>query len=47
MELITTITERLAEHIEGLRLSAQTRSALMDTEALYSIIARINSADQL
>jgi GAF domain-containing protein/HAMP domain-containing protein len=44
MELITTITERLAEHIEGLRLSAQTRSALMDTEALYSIIARINSA---
>jgi GAF domain-containing protein/HAMP domain-containing protein len=44
MELIKTITERLAEHIDALRLSAQTRSALMDTEALYSIIARINSA---
>jgi GAF domain-containing protein len=44
IELIATITERLAEHIEGLRLSAQTRSALMDTEALYSIIARINSS---
>lgn len=44
MELIKTITDRLAEHIEGLRLSAQTRSALMDTEALYSIIARVNSA---
>ena len=44
MELISQITQRLAEHIEGLRLSAQTRSALMDTEALYSIIARINSA---
>jgi GAF domain-containing protein/HAMP domain-containing protein len=45
MELITTITERLAEHIESLRLSSQTRSALMDTEALYAIIARINSAN--
>jgi len=44
MELIATVTDRLAEHIEALRLSAQTRSALMDTEALYSIIARINSA---
>jgi GAF domain-containing protein/HAMP domain-containing protein len=44
VDLIATITERLAEHIESLRLSAQTRSALMDTEALYAIIARINSA---
>jgi GAF domain-containing protein/HAMP domain-containing protein len=45
VELIATITNRLAEHIESLRLSAQTHSALMDTEALYSIIARINSAE--
>jgi GAF domain-containing protein/HAMP domain-containing protein len=45
LEMISVITERLAEHIEGIRLSAQTRSALMDTEALYSIIASINSAN--
>lgn len=44
LDFIREITERLSAHVENLRLTAQTQSALLETEALYSIIARINSA---
>lgn len=44
-ELIHTVSERLSEHLETLRLSEQTRRALAETEVLYYIIAEINEAE--
>ncbi len=42
--IMQTIADRLAVHIENLRLSAQTQQALSETEMLYAIIAKINAA---
>lgn len=44
LELINAIAERLVEHIEGLRLSAQTQAALAQTDALYGISHSLNEA---
>jgi GAF domain-containing protein len=43
-ELVETVAERLSVHLDNLRLAEQTRVALMETEALYGIIAEINEA---
>jgi len=42
--ILHTIADRLAAHIENLRLSTQTQQALGETEMLYAIIAKINAA---
>ena len=44
---LQTIADRLSNHVENLRLSAQTRSALTETSALYEGSARILSAGNL
>jgi len=44
VDLIRNVADRLSTHIESLRLSAQTRSALIETETLYNIIAEMNAA---
>jgi len=44
LELIQVISDRLTAHIENLRLSAQTQQALQETEVLYGMISRMNSA---
>jgi GAF domain-containing protein len=42
--LIQTIMDRLTAHIENLRLTTQTQKALKETETLYEIISKLNSA---
>jgi GAF domain-containing protein/HAMP domain-containing protein len=44
IQLIQIISERLADHVENLRLSAQTEKSLQETESLYAIISRLNAA---
>jgi len=51
-KLISSVVERLSEHVENLRLSAQTQNALAVTEStlnetktLYDIIAELNAAE--
>jgi len=51
-ELISSVVERLSEHVENLRLSEQTQNALAVTEStlnetktLYDIIAELNAAE--
>jgi len=44
LAIMQTITDRLAVHVENLRLSTQTQQALSETETLYTIIAKINAA---
>ena len=44
LDLIRTINQRLAAHIENLRLSERTERALSETEALYSITSELNAA---
>ena len=46
-DLIHIITERLSSHLEGLRLAEQREQALSETEALYSISARLSTAQTL
>ncbi len=46
-DLIHTITDRLSTHLEGLRLAEQREQALSETETLYSISARLSTAQTL
>lgn len=39
--LLQTVAERLGEHLEALRLAAQTEKALADTEALYAASEKV------
>jgi GAF domain-containing protein len=43
-ELISAVASQLSEHIENLRLTEQTQSALNETETLYQASAELNSA---
>jgi GAF domain-containing protein len=48
--MLSTVAERLSEHIESLRLSEQTRSALAATDALYAGsegVVRAGTSDQV
>jgi GAF domain-containing protein len=43
-EFVRTISENLSAHLENLRLSEQTQSALAETNTLYNIISQLNAA---
>jgi GAF domain-containing protein len=43
-EFVRTISENLSAHLENLRLSEQTQSALAETNTLYNIISELNAA---
>lgn len=43
-QMITAVAEQLSTHIESLRLTEQTETALAETETLYQIGTRLNSA---
>ncbi len=45
--LVNVIGDRLATHLEGLRLAAQREQALSETELLYRISARLSTAQTL
>ncbi len=46
-QLLNIITERLSNHLESLRLTEQREQALAETEMLYSISARLSTAQNL
>jgi GAF domain-containing protein len=44
-KIIKTLSERLSDHIENLRLSTQTQEALARTDTLYQISQRLQESD--
>jgi GAF domain-containing protein/HAMP domain-containing protein len=46
-ELLTTVAETLAVHIENLRLAGATETALAQTATLYNLTAQLSRADNL
>jgi signal transduction histidine kinase len=47
VELVNVISDRLSTHLDGLRLAEQREQALSETETLYSISARLSTAQTL
>jgi len=43
-EIVAVVSQQLSEHIENLRLTERTQSALSETETLYKASAAMNSA---
>ncbi|GAB4553093.1 MAG: hypothetical protein Fur0016_10390 [Anaerolineales bacterium] len=47
LALVNAVSERLSDHIESLRLSAQTQAALQQSEKLFQVSRRVTGAADL